>query len=436
MNERIKDVLVPPNDIEAEKSLIGCVLSDNDSIEVVGDDINPEDFYDRNLGLIYEVSVKLNDKGQRADIVTVSSELKKKDIELSSLMAECLSVIPSIRGLKDYARIVKENRILRDALNQSITITEYIHSKQGSIDDILDMAWSNAEKLSGSKKKKRTRNIGELANESVEKFKKINSGEIPPGIPTGLKKIDDALGGLHRGDLVIIGARASVGKSALATTISDYISRSGVVAFFSLEMSSDQVSNRFISINSRVPLYGIMNGVVKSASDIPKLEASAEELRNRKLEINDSPSITVSEIQRTCRRIKSERKGLDLIVVDYIQLIKPRKDDGKTNDQIGEISRSLKILAKELDVPVIALSQLSRNIEQRENNSPRLSDLRDSGSLEADADIVIVLTNSSKPYSDNYEYDYLNKEAHILKHRNGKTGMETLKWDPETASFS
>ena len=424
-----------PADEEAERSVIGSILMDKNAISKISDNLNSDDFYNRMNQEVYAVMLKLEDKGCPIDVITVSNELKKKKIDSVSHLTDCVSGVATATHIKEYAKIVKEKRVLRELLATSNDIMEQANSGEIDSDDLVDMVEQRIFSISKQTGKKKYKSLSELTEGVVAKFKMIASGEIEPGIMTGLDNLDEILSGLHRSDLIIIGARPSQGKTASAITIANNIASKGTpVAIFSLEMSEEQLVERLYSMNSGVGLQQIRNGTFKNQEELAKATKSIEDITSKMdsmpILIDDTPSISVLEIKRACRRIKAEHKDLGLVIVDYLQLVRPRKDDGKTNDQVGEIARGLKNLAKELDVPVIALSQLSRNIEQRDSSLPRLSDLRDSGEIEQAADVVIFISRGSD-MGEEPPVDFI-----VSKYRNEPLGTARVKWNKDTVSFS
>jgi replicative DNA helicase len=790
MNNPLNILAQVPADIEAENAIIGACLMDKEAIQKVCDVLNPDDFYDRKNQEAYNAMLSLEDKACPIDIITVNNSLKRKKIDIVGHLTDCMGTSLGVSGLKQYAKIVKEKRVLRELLATSNELIENVKSGDGDADDMLDMVEQRILSISKKNGKKSYYSVGELTDNAVEKFNMLVNGKIEAGIPTGFKTVDEIISGIHKSDLIIIGARTSVGKaltnntlvavsdgwkkmgeltledmvigsdgrphkilgifpqgrrevyrvgfddgtfvdcdknhiwttqdrkerkyhkpesnkttneivksgifvgsggniksdgvrknhsirfvepiqyskkeikidpytlgvylgdgsakgnvmisnpeedivrklvlngdtikkvtdndwringgnlkkeivelgldvnsyykfipkeylynsvdrriellkglldtdgsvvinnrdgyhtsnrleysttssrlrddiielvrglggracytermgkykkdgvytetrinyrvwitindfipvnsekhlsrytsnrnfftkfinkiektgkreemtcimidspdhlylvqghnlthnSSLAMSLANNVASQGhAVAFFSLEMSKEQLTDRLYSMRTGIGLKELTTGKfrTKELKDeaIAKVAEQTEMMDNLPLEIDDTANQTVFEIKRKCRRIKAERKNLSLVVIDYLQLLKSKKDYGNTNEQVSDISRSLKALAKELDVTVVALSQLSRNIEQRDDPTPKLSDLRDSGAIEADADIVIVITASSAKYSENYEHDYKHKELHILKHRNGPIGLAKIEFDQQTVSF-
>jgi replicative DNA helicase len=439
-NNPLNVIAQDPADAEAENAVIGCVLIDQASLAKVSDNLVPDDFYNRLNDEIFDVMLQLEDKGCPIDILIVSKELDKKKIQthdaIVSHLTDCVNSVPSSSHIKQYAKDVKEKSALRAIIKTATAIQEMGREDNADAEDLLDVAERGLFNISIKRGKKKYYEIKDIVGGSVDKLKKIMSGEIQPGIMTGLKELDDIIAGLHPSDLIIIGARPSLGKSAIAMNLAYNISvQNKSVAIFSLEMDKTSLSDRLISIKSGLSLHGIRTGTFSGHKTKAQIIAEAEEaqeyIKTLPILIEDTPVQSVMEIKRACRRIKAEHKDLSLVIVDYLQLIRPRKDDGKTNDQVSEISKGLKALARELEVPVLALSQLSRNIEMRESSTPRLSDLRDSGALEQDADVVIFISRGNDMGDGEPPVELI-----VAKHRNGPLGVAKVKWNKETASFS
>jgi replicative DNA helicase len=440
MNNPLNILAQVPADIEAENAIIGACLINKEAIQLICDILNPDDFYDKKNQESYAAMLSLEDKASTIDMITVNNVLKKKKYDFLSHLTDCVNTSLGLSGLKQYAKIVKEKRVLRELLATSNELIDNVKSGDGDADDMLDMVEQRILSISKKNGKKSYYSVGELSGGAVERFNMLASGKIEAGILTGFKALDEIIFGIHRSDVVIIGARTSVGKSSLAMSLANNVASQGhAVAFFSLEMSKEQLTDRLYSMRTGIGLTELTTGNFRTEElkneAIAKVAKEAEIMDDLLIEIDDTSNQTVFEIKRKCRRIKAEKKNLSLVVIDYLQLLRSKKDYGSTYEQVSDISRSLKALAKELDVTVVALSQLSRNIEQRDDPTPKLSDLRDSGAIEADADIVIVITASSTKYSENYEHDYKHKDLHVLKHRNGPIGLAKIEFDRQTVSF-
>ena len=423
---------VIPQDIDAERGIIGSVLMNGELISKVSDLLNPSDFYYIDNQKIFDLMLKMEEDSVFIDLISMNSEIKKHKLNIEvSYLSECLSGTLSSSNIALYARIVKEKKILREIIATSNEVMSMASDSSESIEELVDKAEQRFFSIAKQSSVKKIKKIKELLGGSLEKIKLLRDGKIDTGEMTGISQLDEMLAGLHKSDLIVIGARPSVGKSALAITIAHNISvkYNKPVALFSLEMSNEQVVERMLAINSNIPLWKIRTGRLVDDSELETIKGSVDVLGEAGIFIDDSPSPTIMEIRRTCRRIRAEHKDLALIIVDYLQLIKPRKEDSNIVSQITEISRGLKIIAKELNVPVIALSQLSRNVEQRDSTRPKLSDLRDSGSIEQDADIVILLQRI-----DRYDTPGLI-ELIIAKHRNGPIGSIEVRFNQDTVGF-
>ena len=435
----IKRVL--PHSIEAEQSVVGAMLMDKEAILTASEIITGQDFYQTSYGVIFESMVELFNEGKPADLITLQERLKEKDVpeEISSLefVRELVAAVPTSANVRYYAQIVYEKSVLRKLikLNEEIANTCYMSSQP--MEEILEMTEKKVFELL------QNRNAGDFvpikdvvlnALEKIEKASK-NKGTVT-GIPTGFLDLDYKLSGLQPSDLILVAARPSMGKTAFVLNIAQHVAFKSdrYVAVFSLEMSKEQLVNRLFSLESQVDSQSLRTGNLKDA-DLEKLIESAGIIGKSHLIIDDTPSISVTELRSKCRKFKLEH-GLDLIIIDYLQLmsgsIGGRSDSRQ--QEISDISRSLKAVARELNVPVIALSQLSRAVEQRPDHRPMLSDLRESGAIEQDADVVMFI----------YRDDYYNKDTEtpnqaeiiIAKQRNGPIGTVNLAWLPDYTKFA
>ncbi len=430
-SNQIKEV---PYDEQAEKQVIGSILlGSNEALNQIIDTLNPEDFYDTKLEKVYDIILDLDDKGKKIDLVMVFSSIKRRKLEEYipvDILNDCVNETATSAHIKEHAETVKDKKILRELIRTSNSLLTSSKSSEELIDEAEATIFSLARRTV-----KKAKPIGSFLKNNVEKISLIQKGDLEPGIMTGIDNLDKVLSGFHPGDLIILGARTSVGKSSLALSIAHNISPRQTVALFSLEMSKEELGNRLLSLHSGVPLMNLRTKTVKSTKEMEemniKIEKACEEMGDYNLIIDDSPSPTIQEIRRSCRRIASEYKNLGLIIVDYLQLVRST-NTGKTNDKISEISRGLKIIAKELNVPVLALSQLNRNIEHRDDPRPTLSDLRDSGAIEQDADVILFLNK----FSDFGDKTNVNMEIIIAKHRNGPIGEVDVKFKQETTKFS
>jgi replicative DNA helicase len=333
-----------------------------------------------------------------------------------------------------YAKIVADNAVYRRLIEAARKIAELGYSSPDSTESALDRAESILFSASRSQRSGRFWTAPEMVGRAYDRIARIAAGENRAGVPTGIASIDRVTGGWQKSDLIIIAARPSVGKTALATTMAMNAAAAGKkIAIFSIEMSSEQIGARMLSIASDVPLHKIRQGV-QNGMDLARIASGVYEIERADINVDDTPAATPGELRSKCRRLLAD-KGVDLIIVDYLQLMSPdrvSKDGNRVND-VSDISRGLKMLARELNVPVIALSQLSRSSEYRESGEPRLSDLRDSGAIEQDADLVLMLWKKGDVAFDDIDETVYAK---IAKHRNGPTGLAELQFHRPTAKFS
>ncbi len=433
---------IPPQSIESEEALLGSLMLDKDAIWAVIDFIEPRDFYKKAHQEIYKAISELASKGEAIDIRTVSTRLKEKgilqDIGGHSYLTELVNSVPTASNVLSYAKTIQKKRILRDLIGASFEIGQLGYDEESNIEEVLDKAeqiiFQIAQKGT-TKKFTPLKNILSLTYERIAK-RTDSKQEILSGVKTGFPTLDNLLAGLHNSDLIILAARPSLGKSSLALNIAKNVAveQKKPVGIFSLEMSKEQVAERLIAMQSRIDLWKIRMGHLSDKSepsDFEVLNHALNVLAQAPIFIDDSSSPTVLQIKAMARRLQAEH-GLGLLIVDYLQLMQAMNPKESTVQQISEISRGLKELAKELDVPVLAISQLSRAVEQRHPPIPRLSDLRESGSIEQDADVVIFI---NRP--DRYDEQAIPKMAEILvaKHRNGPTGKINLYFNEPLVSF-
>ncbi len=435
----IKRVL--PHSIEAEQSVVGAMLMDKDAIMTASEAIGREDFYQASYGIIFESMVELFNEGKPADLITLQERLKEKDVpeEISSLefVRELLVVVPTSANVKYYAQIVYEKSMLRKLirLNEEIANTCYVGTE--SMEEILETTEKRVFELLQRRNTGDYVPIKEVVLNALDRIEKASKSKgTVTGIPTGFLDLDYKLSGLQPSDLVLVAARPSMGKTAFVLNIAQHVAfkANQSVAIFSLEMSKEQLVNRLFSLESQVDSQSLRTGNLKD-SDWEKLIESAGIIGKSHLIIDDTPGISVTELRSKCRKYKLEH-GLKLIIIDYLQLMSGSigKRSDSRQQEISEISRSLKAIARELHVPVVALSQLSRAVEQRPDHRPMLSDLRESGAIEQDADVVMFI------YRDDYYHkdtDTPNQaEIIIAKQRNGPIGTVNLAWLPDYTKFA
>lgn len=430
---------VLPHSIEAEQSVIGAMIMDREAIVVASEIISGDDFYSKQCGVLFEAMTELNDEGKPVDLVTLQDRLREKDIpaEVSSpeYIRDLITAVPTSANIKYYANIVAEKATLRRLikLNEEIANTCYVGKE--SLEVILEDTEKRVFNLV------QRRNTGEFvpirqivmnAMDQIEKASK-SKGNVT-GIATGFIDLDYRTAGMQPSDLVLIAARPSMGKTAFVLNIAQHVAfkLNQTVAVFSLEMSKEQLVNRLFSLESRVDAQKLRTGSL-SDGDWEKLIETAGVIGQSNLIIDDTPGISISELRSKCRKYKLEH-GLKMIIIDYLQLMSGSGRSDSRQQEISDISRSLKALARELSVPVLALSQLSRAVEQRPDHRPMLSDLRESGAIEQDADVVMFI----------YRDDYYNKDTEkkgiaeiiVAKQRNGPIGTIELVWLPEYTKFA
>ncbi len=431
---------VPPHDIEAEQAILGSMLTDHDAVLSAIEVLKEEAFYREDNRAIYRAILNLYSKSQPIDIITVKAELiENGDFERVGgleYLASLPEKVPTTANVEKYIKIVDEKSMLRSLITTANELVSLGYDETEDVDDLVDMAEKKVYDLTQKKNSKGYTPLKDVLVESFANLEELfnNKGKLS-GIPTGFLDYDRMTAGLHNSDLMILAARPAMGKSAFAINIATNVAvkaNRGVI-IFSLEMSKEQVGNRILSSEAMVDSNKIRTGQLDD-DDWVKLASTLGRLSEAPIYIEDSSDISIMEIRAKCRKLKME-KDIGLVIVDYLQLIRGSGKKNSTREQeIGEISRSLKILAKELNVPVIALSQLSRGVEKREEKRPMLSDLRESGSIEQDADMVLFL------HRDDYYQDDAERrniaEVIIAKHRAGSTGSVDLLWLPNYTKFT
>jgi replicative DNA helicase len=429
---------VPPQNIDAEKALLGALLIKHSGIHDIADTIAPSSFYVDKHRIIYESMLQLFMQHSPIDLITLSSLLaEKKQMDLVGGMpylTELTASVPSTANVDYYAQLVVEKSTLRELIDAGYKIGEMGFTPNVPLEVVLDDAEKTLYGVTQSSHKGKTfTTIKEILPQTMEQIEKLSehTGDLR-GVPTGFKGIDAKLSGLQPSDLIILAARPSVGKTSFALDIARRAAKSGVpVGVFSLEMSSNQLVDRMVSAESQVDLWKIRTGKNLTTEDFDAIREGMARLSEYPIYIDDDASINVLKMRSSARRLMGQY-GLGLIVVDYLQLITPTKNYDNMVNQVSEISRALKQLAKELNVPVLCLSQLSRAVESR-GGKPRLSDLRDSGAIEQDADIVMFIHREKDEEKGAGKGSYT--EILIEKHRNGPTGMVELFFDGDKAAF-
>ena len=433
----IKRIL--PHSEEAERSVIGCMIMSRDAILAASELLSGEDFYQQQLGVVFDAMVELFNEGKPVDLVTLPDRLKEKDVppEVYSVefIRDLLDAVPTSANIRYYANIVSEKAMLRKLikLNEDIAKTCYLSKER--VEDILEDTEKRMFQLLQKRNSGDTVPIRQVVLNALNTIEKASQTKgTVTGIPTGFVDLDYKTSGLQPSDLILVAARPSMGKTAFVLNMAQYMAfrKDRSVAIFSLEMSKEQLVNRLFALESKVDSQSIRTGNLQD-EDWAKLIEGAGIIGNSRLIIDDTPGISISELRSKCRKFKLEQ-GLDVVIIDYLQLMtgSGRGSDSR-QQEISDISRALKGVARELNVPVVALSQLSRAVEKRDDKRPMLSDLRESGAIEQDADVVMFI------YRDDYYHkDTENKnmaEIIIAKQRNGPIGTVNLVWMPEYTRF-
>ncbi|SES40992.1 replicative DNA helicase [Psychrobacillus sp. OK032] len=430
---------VPPHNQEAEQSVIGAIFLEPQALITAAEIVMPEDFYRVAHQKIFQTMIRLSDQGKAIDVVTVTEELSAKkeleDVGGISYISEIANSVPTAANIGHYAKIVEEKSILRRLIRVATSIVEDGFTREDEVEALLSEAEKKMMEVANRKSAGDFKHIKDVLVETYDNIEKLHSqkGDVT-GIPTGFRDLDRITAGFQRNDLIIVAARPSVGKTAFALNVAQNVATKTDenVAIFSLEMGAEQLVMRILCAEGNIDAQVLRTGAL-TTEDWRKLTMAMGSLSNAGIYIDDTPGIRVNEIRAKCRRLKQE-SGLGMILIDYLQLIQGSGGSQANRQQeVSEISRSLKGLARELKVPVIALSQLSRGVEQRQDKRPMMSDLRESGSIEQDADIVSFL----------YREDYYDKETEnqnmieiiIAKQRNGPTGTVTLAFVKEFNKF-
>ena len=435
-----QNLRIPPQNLEAEQSVLGSILIDKNTMVNVADIIAPHDFYKPAHEKIYNAILELYEKNQPIDVLSLTSLLKEKgtlaDMGGSSYLAELVNGVPTAAHAVHYANIVREKKVLRDLISTSSQIAEGAYDFSGETAEFLDEIEKRVLQISQKSITKRFSHIKDELHAAYERIEKLHQGDGRlRGVPTGFPGLDDKTSGLQASDFIVLGARPSLGKTSLALDIARNAAKAGVpVGIFSLEMSKEQVIDRLISAESNVPLWKLRTGKITDDADFQMIQESLDRLSRTPIFIDDTASPNILQMRSMARRMQVEY-GLGLIIVDYLQLIVPRTGNESLVQQVTEISRGLKSLARELNVPVLALSQLSRTLEHRETKVPRLADLRDSGSIEQDADMVFFIYRKDRDVQNLPPEEQDIAEIRIEKHRNGPLGVVRLKFDAERATF-
>ena len=442
MPDQKKNPKIPPQNLEAERQVLGALLIDKNAIHKIADIISAPDFYNPAHEKIFQGIMDLYSKNSPIDILSLTDFFKErgklKEIGTHTYLSELVEAVPTSSSIEHFAKLVKEKKILRDLVSLSSYIGEQAFNNQDDIGELLDRIEQRVVNISQISSLQKFIHIKDELRDAYERIEKLHQGEKGAirGIPSGFNDLDGLLSGFQKSDLVILGARPSMGKTSLALDIARNAAfHSKIpVGIFSIEMSRDQVIDRLISAESGVPLWRLRTGRISDDLEFQMIQQSLDKLSDSPIYIDDTPSPTLLQIRAMARRLQMEH-GLGLIILDYLQLIMPRTKSDNLVQQVSEISRELKGLARELSVPVLALAQLSRNVEQRDSRIPRLSDLRDSGSIEQDADVVMFIYRKDRDKQDLPEEEQNSADIIVAKHRNGPLGVAKVKFDPEKASF-
>jgi len=429
---------LPPQNLEAEQALLGSMLLDKEAIGLAIETVKPECFYKEAHREIFNSIISLYDSNQPVDLVTLTDKLQKSgNIDLvggATYLTDIVDSVPTSANVKHYATIVKEKYILRSLINVSTQIITQSYQPEVPVDDVLDKAEQHIFEIASGKVEGSSIPMKDIIQDSIETIDNLyQRKDNVTGVRTGFKDFDVLTAGLQNSDLIVIAGRPSMGKSALASTIAEYasIEEKLPVAIFSLEMSKEQLVQRILCSHAKVNAHKVRTGFL-SQSDWPKLTNAAGRLSEVNIYIDDTPGISALELRAKARRLKS-RHDIKLLILDYLQLMRGGLRTENRQQEISEISNSLKALARELSIPIIAISQLSRAVETRINHRPQLSDLRESGSIEQDADVVVLLLREEyyNPTEDNKGI----AELIIAKQRNGPVGTVNLAFLKEYARF-
>ncbi len=434
---------IPPQNLEMEQSLLGALLLDKDAIVKVADIITSDDFYKEAHKLIFEAILGLYEKREPIDLISLSNRLRERN-QLERLggqayLSSLANLVPTSSHVVHYAQVVQNKSTLRRLLKAASDITEMAYHESEDVTQLLDHAEQNLFSVSQKFLKRTFIPITDVLSETFDRIDELHkeSGKLR-GLPTHFADLDNLLAGLQKSDLIILAARPSVGKTTFALDIARNcaVKSKASVGIFSLEMSKEQLVDRLLCSEAGVSLWNMRTGKLSDQGendDFTKINHAMGVLSEAKIYIDDSANSNVMEIRTKARRLQSER-GLDLIVIDYLQLMEGRGQENRVQE-VSEISRNLKAIARELNIPVLALSQLSRSVEQRDSHIPRLADLRESGSIEQDADVVMFIYRE-KIYHQDLPPDRQNlAEIHIAKHRNGPTGKIKLYFDEKNVTF-
>ncbi len=430
---------IPPQNVDAEMSLLGAVLIDEETLADITEHVKPHDFYDKRHGIIFDAMMRLYEKNKPVDLLTLIDELKRKkeidEIGGSAYLTELTNYVPTAAHAESYAEIVAQKAVRRRLIKASGEISELGYNEETSTQELLQQAESELFAVSDQSLKQDLISLESILTDSFDRMEELhrNKGALR-GVRTGYRDLDNMTAGLQRSDLIILAARPAMGKTTLVTNLAYNVATIAKqpVLFFSLEMSKEQLVDRMLADASGVDAWNIRTGNL-SDEDFSKLSEAMGEMSEAPIYIDDTPGVSVLEMRTKARRAAHEQP-LGLIIVDYLQLMQGSgRDGGNRVQEVSEISRGLKLIARELNVPVIALSQLSRSVESRSPQVPQLADLRESGSIEQDADIVMFIYREAY-YNPETERENIT-DLIIAKHRNGPVGKVELYFHPERLRF-
>lgn len=424
---------LPPQNIEAEQSLLGALLIDKDAIVRIAEILHPSNFYRTDShGVIFEAMRTLFEKREPIDLITLTDELKRKDlfdkIGGSAYLTNLVNIVPTSAHVEHYARIIKEHAIRRNLIAQSTKIIETAYDESVPLNELLETAEQGIFSLSQEHTKRDFIQIKDALTQSFDRLDELqkSSGKLR-GVPTGYKDLDARLAGMQDSNLLILASRPGQGKTSLALNIALHAALKGfVIGMFSLEMSQEELTDRLMVMHADIDAWKLKTGKLDE-KDFDRLSLAMGELAEAQIYIDDTPGISISEMRTKARRLQMEH-GLDLLIVDYLQLMHGRNLENRVQE-VSEISQSLKNLARELKIPVLAISQLSRAVEARGTRKPQLADLRESGAIEQDADVVMFI------YYEDPENQPENVTLDIQKHRNGATGEIQLFFKKDRVKF-
>ncbi len=433
---------LPPQNIEAEQSVLGALMLDKESIIKIADILESDDFYRSIHGNIYQAMIDLYEKNEPIDLLSLTNRLEERkwldEIGGASYLTNLVNSVPTAAHITHYAKIIKNKKALRDLIGASEEITQLSYQEPDDVETLLDEAEQKVFGVSQKSINQKFMPVKDALEDAFERIDRLHRGEeMTRGIPTGFADIDNYLSGLQKSDLVILAARPSLGKTSMALDFARHIAtkEKTSVAIFSIEMSKEQLVDRLICAQAGIDSWRMRTGRLTGEgenNDFEKIQRALDELSVAQIYIDDTPSPTVLQMRTMARRLQAQN-DLGLIIVDYLQLIHPRNPSDPPVQQMSEISRNLKALARELKIPILALSQLNRSVESRSPAIPKLSDLRDSGAIEQDADVVLFIYREDKerPNTDRKNI----ADIIIAKHRNGPTGRAELYFNESQASF-